>query len=214
MSQRHTRAAIIDLLLFFLLFSTLYLILVVIVQSSTFDDSLQTNTILTVAAAPATAPAHLQFHSWESHKEWPSLEEEENEKIWKKEWERHGICSEPLLTQHAFFETALKLKQTYDLFNILANRAIFPFGEVYGLENISDAIKAATGHTPQVECKSYKRIPLLSNIFLCFQYTAASSIHIVDCPLVTRCKFQAVLFPYDIFGPSYNFKSTTLNNPH
>ncbi|XP_022939131.1 ribonuclease 1-like [Cucurbita moschata] len=150
----------------------------------------------------------------ELDKEWPSLEEEENEKIWKKEWERHGICSEPLLTQHAFFETALKLKQTYDLFNILANRAIFPFGEVYGLENISDAIKAATGHTPQVECKSYKRIPLLSNIFLCFQYTAASSIHIVDCPLVTRCKFQAVLFPCDIFGPSYNFKSTTLNNPH
>lgn len=40
----------------------------------------------------------------ELDKEWPSLEEEENEKIWKKEWERHGICSEPLLTQHAFFE--------------------------------------------------------------------------------------------------------------
>lgn len=60
----------------------------------------------------------------ELDKEWPSLEEEENEKIWKKEWERHGICSEPLLTQHAFFETALKLKQTYDLFNILANRGV------------------------------------------------------------------------------------------
>lgn len=79
--------------------------------------------------------------------------------------------------------------------------AIFPFGEVYGLENISDAIKAATGHTPQVECESYKHIPLLSNIFLCFQYTA-TSIDIIDCPLITRCNFQAILFPYDLFGPS------------
>ncbi|XP_022134223.1 ribonuclease 1-like [Momordica charantia] len=137
----------------------------------------------------------------ELDREWPSLEEEENEKEWKKEWERHGICSEPLLTEHAFFETALKLKQTYDLFNMLANKAIFPFGEVYGLENISDAIKAATGHTPQVECESYKHIPLLSNIFLCFQYTA-TSIDIIDCPLITRCNFQAILFPYDLFGPS------------
>lgn len=56
--------------------------------------------------------------------EWPSLEEEENEHLWKKEWERHGICSEPFLTQHAFFETALELKQTYDLFSMLANRGL------------------------------------------------------------------------------------------
>ncbi|XP_038890876.1 ribonuclease 3-like isoform X2 [Benincasa hispida] len=137
----------------------------------------------------------------ELDREWPSLEVEENEEMWKKEWERHGICSEPLLSQHAYFETALKLKQTFDLFIILANRGIFPFGEVYGLENISDAIRGATGHTPQVECKSYKHIPLLSNIFLCFQYTA-TSIHIVDCPLIRRCNFQAILFPFDLFGPS------------
>ncbi|XP_008459317.1 ribonuclease 1-like [Cucumis melo] len=137
----------------------------------------------------------------ELDREWPSLEVEENEEMWKKEWESHGICSQPLLTQHSFFETALKLKQNFDLFTILANRGIFPFGEVYDLENISNAIRDATGHTPQVECQSYKNIPLLSNIFLCFQYNR-NAIHIVDCPLIRRCNFQAILFPYSQFGPS------------
>lgn len=78
---------------------------------------------------------------------------------------------------------------------------IFPFGEVYDLEIISNAIRDATGHTPQVECQSYKNIPLLSNIFLCFQYNR-NAIHIVDCPLIRRCNFQAILFPYSQFGSS------------
>lgn len=63
----------------------------------------------------------------ELDREWPSLEVEENEEIWRKEWENHGICSQPLLTQHAFFETALKLKQTFDIFTILANRGLYCF---------------------------------------------------------------------------------------
>lgn len=63
----------------------------------------------------------------ELDREWPSLEVEENEEMWKKEWESHGICSQPLLTQHSFFETALKLKQNFDLFTILANRGLYCF---------------------------------------------------------------------------------------
>lgn len=129
--------------------------------------------------------------------EWPSLLHENDYKLWKDEWERHGICSESILPQHAFFEAALKLKGKYRLVEMLAVKDIYPFGDVYSLDSIADAIRASTGHNPQIECRLYKQIPLLSQIFLCFDYNATE---IIDCPLKRRCKFGEVMIPFHLFG--------------
>ena len=56
--------------------------------------------------------------------DWPSLLHEDNTEYWKREWENHGICSEALLPQHAFFEAALKLKKKYSLMDILAQKVM------------------------------------------------------------------------------------------
>lgn len=56
--------------------------------------------------------------------EWPSLLHENDYKLWKDEWERHGICSESILPQHVFFEAALKLKGKYRLVEMLAVKGL------------------------------------------------------------------------------------------
>lgn len=56
--------------------------------------------------------------------EWPSLLRESNYELWKEEWERHGSCSQAMLPQHAFFETALKLKEKYKLQEMLAEKGL------------------------------------------------------------------------------------------
>ncbi|KAJ7974403.1 Ribonuclease [Quillaja saponaria] len=127
--------------------------------------------------------------------EWPSLLHEDNIMFWKEEWERHGICTETKLNQHAFFQAALKLKQKYKLTEILQERGIYPFGNVYGLDSISNAITAMTGHRPQIQCNLFKQIPQLSQIFLCFDTTATK---IIDCPQRRRCQHDAVMFPYTL----------------
>lgn len=56
--------------------------------------------------------------------EWPSLLRESNYGLWKEEWESHGSCSQAILPQRAFFETALKLKDKYKLMDMLANKGL------------------------------------------------------------------------------------------
>jgi ribonuclease T2 len=56
--------------------------------------------------------------------EWPSLLREDNDELWKEEWENHGICSEAMLPQHAFFKAALKLKDKYRLVDMLAEKGL------------------------------------------------------------------------------------------
>lgn len=56
--------------------------------------------------------------------EWPSIIHEDNTEYWKNEWDSHGICSEAVLPQHAYFDAALKLKQKYNLLEILAQKGL------------------------------------------------------------------------------------------
>ncbi|KAF5479166.1 hypothetical protein F2P56_000015 [Juglans regia] len=133
--------------------------------------------------------------------EWPSLLQESNYELWKEEWESHGSCSQAMLPQHAFFETALRLKEKYKLQEMLAEKDIYPFGNLYRLDGIIDAIATATGHKPQIQCSLYKQVPLLSNVFLCFDYNATN---IIDCPVKKRCRYDEIMIPYYMFGSRRN----------
>lgn len=50
-------------------------------------------------------------------KNWPSLScpSSNGYRFWSHEWEKHGTCSESELDQHDYFQTALKLKEKYNL---------------------------------------------------------------------------------------------------
>ncbi|XP_059452631.1 extracellular ribonuclease LE-like [Corylus avellana] len=125
--------------------------------------------------------------------EWPSLLLEDNYELWKDEWENHGSCSQDILPQHAFFKAALELKEKYRLEDMLAEKDIYPYGEIYKVDSITDAIRTATGHNPQIQCDLYKKIPLLSHIFLCFDYNATN---IIDCPVKERCHHDEIMIPF------------------
>ncbi|XP_042483209.1 ribonuclease 1-like [Macadamia integrifolia] len=85
---------------------------------------------------------------------WPSLAcpSSTGLKFWSHEWEKHGTCSESVLDQHGYFETALNLKKKVDLLQILENAGIQPDGGFYSLDSIKQAIRDGSGYTPFIEC--------------------------------------------------------------
>lgn len=54
-------------------------------------------------------------------KNWPTLACPSNDgtDFWSHEWEKHGTCSESVLSQHDYFEASLALKEKIGLLNIL-----------------------------------------------------------------------------------------------
>ena len=74
---------------------------------------------------------------------------------------------------------------------------IYPSGNVYSKGSITDAIKTATGQSPQIQCNLYKEIPLLTQIFLCLDYNATK---IIECPPSKRCQYEDLMIPYSLFN--------------
>ncbi|XP_006827258.2 ribonuclease 1 [Amborella trichopoda] len=129
-------------------------------------------------------------------KDWPTLAcpSGNGVKFWTHEWVKHGTCSESVLDQHQYFESALKLKGKVNLVQALQDAGIYPDGSTYSLNSITEAIRAATGHTPGIECnRDESRNPQLYQIYMCVD-TSGSSI--IECPKLPRggCSSQ-VEFP-------------------
>ena len=62
-------------------------------------------------------------------KDWPSLACPSSNSIqfWTHEWEKHGTCSESILSQHGYFDTALTLKGKTNLLKALTSAGKFNF---------------------------------------------------------------------------------------
>ena len=62
-------------------------------------------------------------------KNWPSLACPSSNSIqfWTHEWEKHGTCSESVLNQHGYFDTALNLKGKTNLLKALKTAGKFNF---------------------------------------------------------------------------------------
>ncbi|KAK1308659.1 Ribonuclease 1 [Acorus calamus] len=115
-------------------------------------------------------------------------------KFWKHEWEKHGTCSESMLDHHAYFETALKLKDQLNLLQVLKSSGIEPDGGFYSLKSIKAAIKEGTGYMPGIECNvDESRNSQLYQIYMCVDSSGTSFI---NCPLFprNRCSSQ-IEFP-------------------
>uniref|UniRef100_A0A6V7QUN2 Uncharacterized protein n=1 Tax=Ananas comosus var. bracteatus TaxID=296719 RepID=A0A6V7QUN2_ANACO len=116
---------------------------------------------------PSNCDSHNPFKSSEikeligqMQKHWPTLACPSNDglKFWGHEWNKHGTCSESVLDQHSYFETALRLQKETNLLEILRESGIRP-GGFYSLDEIKEAIKEGLGFAPGIECNRMSRVP-------------------------------------------------------
>ncbi|CAA7396088.1 unnamed protein product [Spirodela intermedia] len=128
--------------------------------------------------------------------EWPMLAcpSSSGRQFWQHEWEKHGTCSESVLDQRRYFLTALDLKREVNLLGTLQAAGIQPDGGFYRFSSISNAIKAATGHTSGIQCNiGEDKNSQLYQVYLCLDSSANSFI---DCPILPRssCNSDRVAF--------------------
>ncbi|KAK4780843.1 hypothetical protein SAY87_016949 [Trapa incisa] len=119
---------------------------------------------------------------------WPTLACPSNDgtEFWSHEWEKHGTCSESVLKQHDYFETALQLKAKVDLLGALKVAGVNPDGSSYSLKDIKDAIKAGTGYTPWIQCNTDPSgNSQLYQVYLCIDKTGSD---LIECPVFPRGK--------------------------
>uniref|UniRef100_A0A1D1Z8R6 Extracellular ribonuclease LE n=1 Tax=Anthurium amnicola TaxID=1678845 RepID=A0A1D1Z8R6_9ARAE len=115
--------------------------------------------------------------------------------FWEHEWEKHGTCAESVLDQHQYFQTALDLKKQVGILSALTNAGIEPDGGYYSLASISQAITAAIGHRPGIECNvDEARNNQLYQIYICVDNSASK---LIDCPKMprSRCSSTRIEFP-------------------
>ncbi|KAL5981183.1 hypothetical protein ACLOJK_029104 [Asimina triloba] len=113
----------------------------------------------------------------ELQSEWPTLACPSGSGLsfWEHEWEKHGTCSESVLGQHAYFRTALDLKNQLNLLRILKDAGIEPDDGFYSSSRISNAISEATGHIPGIECNVDKEgNRQLYQIYMCVDTSGTS----------------------------------------
>ncbi|CAN8253628.1 unnamed protein product [Cochlearia groenlandica] len=116
--------------------------------------------------------------------------------FWGHEWEKHGTCSQSVIDQHHYFQTALNLKNQTNLLGALTNAGIKPDGGFYSLENIKESIKESTGLTPWIECnKDESGNSQLYQIYLCVDRSASG---LIECPVYPHGQCGA-----DIEFPSF-----------
>ncbi|KAF6171855.1 hypothetical protein GIB67_007376 [Kingdonia uniflora] len=114
--------------------------------------------------------------------------------FWSHEWVKHGTCSESILNQHDYFDSALNLKKQVDLLNILQSAGINPDGGFYSLRAITNAITQATGYAPGIECNiDESGNSQLYQIYLCVD---TSGTNFIKCPLLPSGKCSSSIeFP-------------------
>ncbi|XP_059592883.1 extracellular ribonuclease LE [Vitis vinifera] len=127
---------------------------------------------------------------------WPTLAcpSGNGTKFWAHEWNKHGTCSESVLSQHQYFKAALGLKKDVDLLQILEKAGIKPNGESYCLKKTKKAIKDAVGFTPWIQCNvapSGNR--QLYQVYVCVD---TSGKNFIQCPVMPKGKCgSSIEFP-------------------
>ncbi|OWM75938.1 ribonuclease 1-like [Punica granatum] len=133
-------------------------------------------------------PSEISDLTSSMQKNWPTLACPSNDgtNFWSHEWEKHGTCSESVLNQHNYFETALGLKKSIGLLNVLKNAGINPSGSSYSLESIKDAVKEGTGYTPWIECNTDSSgNSQLYQIYMCVDNSGSN---LIECPVFPKGK--------------------------
>ncbi|WCJ21286.1 ribonuclease 1 [Euphorbia peplus] len=114
--------------------------------------------------------------------------------FWSHEWEKHGTCSESVLNQHGYFETALKLKSEAKVLQHLESAGIQPNDGFYSLSSIKTAIQKGLGLNPWIECNTDSSgNSQLYQVYLCVD---TSGSNLIECPVFPngKCASQ-IQFP-------------------
>lgn len=111
--------------------------------------------------------------------------------FWQHEFMKHGTCaaSDPLLaSENVFFETALALRNRYDIYKYLAENRIYPANDItYKTEYIRDTIRDRVGKKIAITCSNNK----LDEIILCMD----KDLNLIDCPdNITNCQITDIVY--------------------
>lgn len=131
------------------------------------------------------------------HKSWGTLAcaSRRNEDFWKHEWTKHGTCSG--LSQRRYFQATLELYNKYDIAGALRDAGILPDDRHYLVANITSAIAAILGFSPQIACnKDPDGNQQLHEVRIC---VAADATTVIDCP-PSRRSFCAGSAQFPIYG--------------
>ncbi|CAH9117010.1 unnamed protein product [Cuscuta europaea] len=116
------------------------------------------------------------------HEEWPTLSCPSNNgsAFWSHEWVKHGTCSQSVLTQRSYFESALKLKNQIGLLHLLQKAGIQPDGRTYSLGDIEQAALDGFGHEVGIECNTDANgESQLYQVLICVDPSAS---RVIECP--------------------------------
>lgn len=118
--------------------------------------------------------------------------------FWDHEWSKHGTCAETVLTsQLAYFSGVINLRKNVigDMATILSGAGITPGGS-YTITSIKNAVAAAIGHVPYVNCNSGTSV--MAEIWVCVSNTA--SLNLIDCPVFPAASCSGTTVSYKSFS--------------
>ncbi|KAF9356323.1 ribonuclease T2-like [Mortierella sp. AD094] len=118
----------------------------------------------------------------------------DNNSFWSHEWSKHGTCVSTLAPScdpnyvqdqdvYNYFNTALGLRQQYDLYTALANAGITP-GSNPDVADMHSAIQTAFGVDAEINCQSGS----LSEIWLFFNVQNTNQFVLTDAQSKGSCK--------------------------
>lgn len=128
---------------------------------------------------------------------WPNLLRT-NEVFWRREWEKHGNCSENKFDQFNYFKLALNIKDRLDILSVLSNAGFGPNPTaLYNMEGVAMPIQNHIGQEPELRCVIDGNTMVLKEVGVCLDATGKKYIScpIVRNPLVANCQNSSFKLP-------------------
>lgn len=140
-------------------------------------------------------------HKFDLLKYWPDLSTynfENSKQFWKYQWYWYGSCGADLMVPEAYVNTALKLRQIHNMYQILKSSGIVANGNSYTTDKIFAAIKKYTRVTVDIVCEADidQSNTLFSEIHLCVDDEGKN---FVDCERVASGCDRDPIFPDSLY---------------
>ncbi|GAQ91970.1 Ribonuclease T2 [Klebsormidium nitens] len=118
--------------------------------------------------------------------------------FWGYEWGKHGTCSQTVLpSQLSYFSGIINLRKNVigDMATILSAAGINP-GGTYTITSIRNAVSAAIGYLPYVNCNPGTNV--MTEIWVCVSNTA--SLNLIVCPVIPAASCSSTSVQYKTFA--------------
>ncbi|KAI4351302.1 hypothetical protein L6164_005678 [Bauhinia variegata] len=140
-------------------------------------------------------------HKVELLKYWPDLSTynyQDSKQLWKNKWETDGTCCSDLMRPEDYLASAMNLRQSHNIYQILTNAGILANGSSYPATKILAAIRKATRFMVDIVCETDRVGNVyLSEIHQCLDNHAGG---FVDCDNKAVNCDQDPIFPDALFA--------------